>query len=91
MDTLNTIINLMQKDAYMASVDLKDAYYSVKVDEKFRKYLRFWWEGQLYQFTCLPNGLSSAPRLFTNIITFQVATKMTSIYREQLTMNVWVM
>ena len=36
MDTLNKIINLMQKDAYMASIDLKDAYYSVKVDEKLR-------------------------------------------------------
>ena len=68
MDTLNTIINLMQKDAYMASVDLKDAYYLVKVDEKFRKYLWFWWEGQLYQFMCLPNGLSSALRLFTKLL-----------------------
>ena len=38
MDTLNTIISLMQKGAYMASVDLKDAYYSVRVDKKFRKY-----------------------------------------------------
>ena len=58
MDTLNTIIHLMQKDAY----------YSVREDEKFRKYLQFWWEGQLYQFICLPNGLSSAPRLFTKLL-----------------------
>ena len=29
MDTLNTIIKLIEKDCYMASIDLKDAYYCV--------------------------------------------------------------
>ena len=31
VDTLNTIINLMSPDCYMASLDLKDAYYSIRV------------------------------------------------------------
>ena len=35
---------------------------------QYRKYLRFEWEGKLYQFTCLPNRLSSAPRSFTKIL-----------------------
>ena len=52
----------------MASVDLKDAYYSIPVHPEHRKYLMFEWEGQYYQFTCLPNGLSSAPRVFTKIL-----------------------
>lgn len=30
-----------------------------------KKYLKFEWQGQLYQFTCLPNGLACAARLFT--------------------------
>ena len=46
----------------MASLDLKDAYYSVAVQPSHRKYLRFMWNNVLYQFTCLPNGLSSCPR-----------------------------
>lgn len=68
MENLNSAINLMEKNCYMASIDLKDAYYSVNVDEAYRKYLRFTWNDQLYQFTCLPNGLTSAPRLFTKLM-----------------------
>ena len=52
----------------MASVDLKDAYYSIPVNPEHRKYLMFEWEGQYYQFTCLPNGLSSTPPVFTKIL-----------------------
>ena len=33
-----------------------------------QKYLMFQFEGQLYKFVCLPNGLTSAPRLFTKIL-----------------------
>ena len=32
-----------------------------------RKFVRFKWEDELYDFTCLPNGLSCAPRKFTKI------------------------
>ena len=49
----------------MASTDLKDAYYTVPVEKEHRKFLRFEWEGQLWQFNCMPNGLALAPRKFT--------------------------
>ena len=52
----------------MVSIDLKDAYLSVAVAEEHRKYLRFQWERQLYEFLCLPFGLSSAPRTFTKLL-----------------------
>ena len=68
MDTLTTIMRLVEKDCFMACLDLKDAYYSVPIAKKDRKYLRFKWQGQLYQFTCLPNGLSCAPRKFTKLL-----------------------
>ena len=68
MDTLTTIIRLVEKDCYMASIDLKDAYYSVPIAKAHRAYLRFIWRGTLYQFTCLPNGLSCAPRKFTKLL-----------------------
>ena len=68
MDTLNTIIKLVDKDCFMASIDLKDAYYSVPIAAPYRKYLRFSWRGSLYQFTCLPNGLSCGPRKFTKLL-----------------------
>ena len=68
MDTLNTIIKLVEKDCFMASIDLKDAYYSVPIATSHRKCLRFFWREQLYQFTCLPNGLSCGPRKFTKLL-----------------------
>ena len=68
MDTLKAAIKLMKPGCYMASIDLKDAYYTVAVHFDHQKYLKFIFEGTLYQYTCLPNGLSSAPRLFTKLL-----------------------
>ena len=68
MDTLHTITKLIRKDCFMASIDLKDAYYSVPISRKDRKYLQFLWQDTLFQFTCLPNGLSCAPRKFTKLL-----------------------
>ena len=56
------------KDCFMASIDLKDAYHSVPIAAPYRKYLRFSWRGSLYQFTCLPNGLSCGPRKLTKLL-----------------------
>ena len=67
MDTLQSILKLVT-GCYMATIDLKDAYYSVPVAQEHRKYLRFIWRSRLYQYTCFANGLSSAPRLFTKLM-----------------------
>lgn len=67
MDSLQTVLDLISP-AYMASLDLADAYYSIPVSEMDRKYLRLKWKGNLYQYTCLPNGLAQAPRNFTKIL-----------------------
>ena len=68
MQTLTSAIQLMQKGAFMASIDFKDAYYSIPIAEEDQKFLRFWWNGVKYQYGCLPNGLSNGPRDFTKII-----------------------
>ena len=68
MDTLQSAIRLMKQNCFMASVDLRDAYYSVPIDSEHQKFLRFTWRGKLFQFVCLPNGLACAPRLFTKIL-----------------------
>lgn len=68
METLCTSLRLIQPGCYMGSVALSDAYYTVNVAYPDRKYLRFIWKGTRYQYTCLPNGLSSAPRLFTKLL-----------------------
>ena len=62
MDTIDTVINLMRRGCFMASIDLSNAYYSVPIAEEYRCFLRFVWQDELFQFKVLPNGLSSAPR-----------------------------
>jgi hypothetical protein len=68
MDTLDTAVKMMKPNCYMASIDLTDAYYMVPVHEADQKFLKFEFMGRLYQYTCLPNGLSSAPHIFTKLL-----------------------
>ena len=68
MDTLNTALDMVRKNCYMASIDLTDAYYSVPVATVDQKYLMFQFEGIRYKYVCLPNGLSPAPRIFTKLM-----------------------
>ena len=68
MCSLETAKDMLRENCWMASVDLRDAYYSVRVHEEDRKYLRFKWNGLIYQFTCMPNGLACAPRFFTKLL-----------------------
>ena len=68
MDSIHTYSQLMRPRCYMASIDLRDAYYSVPIAKEHQKYLKFIWQRNLYQFTCWAQGLSSAPRLFTKLM-----------------------
>ena len=68
MDNIKTVLANITKGCYMASIDLKDAYHSVKIHEDYQKYMKFEWAGSLYQFTCYPNGLAPCPRKFTKLM-----------------------
>lgn len=68
MDTLETVTRMMKPGCFMASMDLKDAYYTVPIHPDYQKYLRFMFNGTPYHYTCLPNGLSSALRIFKKLL-----------------------
>lgn len=63
-----TVKRILSKGYFMASIDLKDAYYLISIANSDRKYLRFMFEGVLYEFKCLPFGLNTAPYTFTKIM-----------------------
>ena len=50
MDNIFTAMSLLSEGYYMASVDLRDAYYTFLIHPESRKYLRFTWNNQLWQF-----------------------------------------
>ena len=68
METLQSIISMMQPGLWLASVDLKDAYFHVPIARDQWKYLRFSIGGKAYQYKVTPFGLSPAPRLFTHVV-----------------------
>ena len=50
----------------MTSIDLKDAYFSVPIQNDNQKYLKFMF-GNLFQFTSIPNSYGLPMRIFTKI------------------------
>lgn len=58
----------MTQGCYMESVVLKDAYYSVPFAREYRKFMRFMWKGELFQYTCLVMGLACSPRKFIKLM-----------------------
>ena len=59
MDSIHICSQLMTP-RFIASIDLRDTYYSLPIAKELQKYLKFVWQGNLYQFKCLAQGLSSA-------------------------------
>ena len=68
MEGLQVVRSLLQKGDFMMKLDLKDCYYAIPIHPSHRKYLRFVYQNRVYEFQCLPFGLSSAPRAFTETL-----------------------
>ena len=68
MEDIRSIKDILQPGDYMGKLDLKDAYLAVPMKDQHRKYLQFQWRDKLLQFTTLPFGLASAPRVFTKLL-----------------------
>ncbi len=68
MENLTCIKHLLYPNDYMVKLDLKDAYLAVGIHPQSQQFLRFIWQGQTYQFRCLPFGLNTAPRIFTKLL-----------------------
>lgn len=68
MESLQTILKVIQMGDWLLSVDLRDANFHVPVAPFYQRFLRFA-VGQLHhQFACLPFELTTSPRVFTKIL-----------------------
>lgn len=73
MEDYRTASKLLSTNGFMATIDLKEAYFLLPIRESDKKYLRFQFENEnldiiTYQFNAMPYGLSVAPRAFTKVI-----------------------
>jgi hypothetical protein len=68
MENLQAVRFLLREGDWMVKVDLKDAYLTVPIHPSHQKFVRFQWQGRIFEFTCLAFGLAPAPRIFTKIL-----------------------
>ena len=80
-------VSIKISDKKLSKIDIKDAYYSVPIHENDQKYLKFMYNGKLYMFTCLPNGLCSGPRKFTKLLKPLLARLVSGYIHDLITMS----
>ena len=68
METPETIRTSLQQGEWVSSLDFSDAYFHIPIHFTSRKFLRFHFQNQSYQFRALPFGLSTAPMEFTAVV-----------------------
>ena len=68
MEGIHTLKSLVLEGDWLVKVDPKDAYFSVLISQKHRKFLCFQFDDKSYQFNCLPFDLASAPWVFTKTL-----------------------
>ncbi|KAK3893348.1 hypothetical protein Pcinc_002783 [Petrolisthes cinctipes] len=68
MVSVAQVRTVLRKGDWLASLDLKDAYWHVPIHPRFRRFLAFQVGTETFQFTRLPFGLSLAPRVFTKLV-----------------------
>ena len=68
MEDLKTVADLQRLGDFMCKLDLKDAYFTIPLHARSQKFTRLQFKGKTYQFTCLPFGLTSAPRICTEVL-----------------------
>lgn len=68
MEDIRTAVRLINHNYYMCTIDLKESYLLLPIVYEHRKYLRFEFDGILYEFTALPYGLCTAPGVFTKLL-----------------------
>lgn len=90
MDTLTKVLNLVKQGDWAITLDLKDAYFHVGIFKKHRKFLRFCVQGQVYQFKALCFGPTSAPRVFTKIVSVVAAHLRSQNVRLAVYLDDWM-
>jgi len=68
MEGLSSPLVLINPNVYMITMDLKDASYRSRSMPITRNIYFFEWKSELWEFSCLPFELSSAPRVFTKVM-----------------------
>lgn len=67
MATLKMLARSLCSGNFVVYLDLSDAYFHIRIDPAFCRFLRFQFQGTFFQFQAMPFGLSSAPRTLSKL------------------------
>ncbi|KAI2647325.1 Transposon Ty3-G Gag-Pol polyprotein [Labeo rohita] len=68
MLTIKQVVSQIRSEDWFVTIDLKDAYFHVSILPQHRKFLRFAFRGEAYQYRVLPFGLALSPCTFTKCV-----------------------
>ena len=68
MLTIRQVVSQIRSEDWFVTIDLKDAYFHISILPNHRKFLRFAFRGEAYQYRVLPFGLALSPRTFTKCV-----------------------
>ena len=67
MPNIYTVMAMIKPHDRLISVDLSNAYSSLKIRDAHCKYLQFSFEGNHYMYLALPNGIAIGPQVFVEM------------------------
>ena len=68
LENLSTVEQLLCQNDFVASIDMKDAYLLIPLHVESRKFVRFKFKNQIFEFVSLAFGLSPAPHTYTKLM-----------------------
>lgn len=68
LEGMSVALRYFTQGCFMIKLDLKSGYHHIDIHPNHQKYLSFKFRPNVYSFTVLPFGLSSAPYAFTKIL-----------------------
>ncbi|KAL0187573.1 hypothetical protein M9458_014672, partial [Cirrhinus mrigala] len=68
MLTVSQVVSQIRSEDWFVTIDLKDVSFHVSILSQHRKFLRFAFRGEAYQYRVLPFGLALSPRTFLKCV-----------------------
>jgi hypothetical protein len=73
MEGLQDLKDMLQQGDWMAKLDIKNAFWHMRVHPRWRHLLRFHWKRRWGEFVGVPFGICWAPREFTKLMKVPIA------------------
>ena len=68
MESIRQTIYMIKPDMFLASLDIKDAFYFIPVHKTHQRFLKIFLKGKALEFNAIPNGYIDAMQVFNKLL-----------------------